>query len=267
MYNKSYKGFNKGFKRSRYSVDRSYRSSAASVAGLRTARIVIAAALVCTIVCAIIFSVKFVSENQPGFIAEQRENLSFEGVDDENSELTLLVNKNYPLESSYVPETEDVGGFAVNKAAAPALRQMMSDAASEGVSLKISSAYIPYAQQDKMYNEKFSEYKSSENLSGVKAQAKAESVVPQAGDSDAQTGLLIRFSTDESGKFGDSLACLWLDINCVKYGFTLRYPPDKTNHTAMKADRAAFRYVGRSNASYMRALDMCMEEYVPFIEN
>lgn len=52
----------------------------------------------------------------------------------------------------------------------------------------------------------------------------------------------------------------------TKYGFIERYKKDKVNITGYPAERWHIRYVGRDNAKTMSELNMCLEEYVQFLE-
>ena len=262
MYNNSYKGF----KRNRFSVDRrSRRNRGVSVRGLKIARIIVAVLLVALIVSTVFVSMSFFNNSSAS--AEERQKSVIADEEEQNSELTVLVNKNNPLDESYKPSLSKVDGFSVNTLAADSLSKLLSDARAQNLSLNISSAYISYEEQDKLYKEKYKAYRTKYGLSSVKAQAKAESVVPQAGESEAQTGLLVKFSTEEKGGLYGSAAYSWLDANCVNYGFILRYPSDKADQTSMKPDYTIFRYVGKEHAVMMRALNMCMEEYSIYLKS
>ena len=59
----------------------------------------------------------------------------------------------------------------------------------------------------------------------------------------------------------------WLADNCQKYGFVLRYEEGKEDVTGVIADLFHFRYVGIPHSTYMKANDLCLEEYVSLIKN
>ena len=59
----------------------------------------------------------------------------------------------------------------------------------------------------------------------------------------------------------------WLADNCRTYGFVLRYEEGKEGVTGVIADLFHFRYVGVAHATYMKANDLCLEEYVSLIKN
>ncbi len=169
--------------------------------------------------------------------------------------LLTVVNSASPLSQDYVPELAHCGGFEVNCAAADSLLQLLKDAESQGVDLKIKSAYISYDEQNRLYEKTLDKYLSNPDYTRVRAEAAAQKEVPPAGCSEAQTGLLIDF------ELGDRQSESFLDRSCVNYGFVLRYPSDKTALTRRNGSDTLYRYTGKENAVKMRAYDMCLEEY------
>ena len=59
----------------------------------------------------------------------------------------------------------------------------------------------------------------------------------------------------------------WIDENCGKYGFIVRFPEGKESQTGMDSKTYQFRYVGIPHAIYMNENDMCLEEYIEFVKN
>ncbi|MCM1227461.1 MAG: M15 family metallopeptidase [Clostridium sp.] len=59
----------------------------------------------------------------------------------------------------------------------------------------------------------------------------------------------------------------WIDQNCAKYGFVLRYPEGKENKTGFDAETEHFRYVGVPHALYMKEKGLCLEEYIEELKN
>lgn len=59
----------------------------------------------------------------------------------------------------------------------------------------------------------------------------------------------------------------WLAANCQKYGFVLRYEEGKEGVTGVIADLYHFRYVGIPHSTYMKASNLCLEEYVTLLKN
>ena len=183
---------------------------------------------------------------------------------DYREELLRVVNKNNPLESEYVPQLKNYGTYSVNALATESLEKLLKDAKSEGIDLSVKCGYISFDEQEKLFEQEYNRL-LGENLTEVKAEAKAQAVIPKGGRSEYQTGLLISFETSEAGNFENTKASRWLENNCVDYGFVLRYTEAKKSKTLMSADPTAYRYVGVTDASMMRSLDMCLNEYYTYI--
>lgn len=86
------------------------------------------------------------------------------------------------------------------------------------------------------------------------------------GTSEHQSGLCVdmhnRPGTDIS--FAGTEAALWLEANCYRFGFILRYPEDKQDITTVMFEPWHFRFVGREAATEMHNLGMCLEEYCAY---
>lgn len=178
---------------------------------------------------------------------------------DDTSQLLCVVNMQSPLDKSFVPKLYDYDGFRINVLAKDSLSQMISDAVSEGIKLKIKSAYISYEEQNNLYEETLAQYLNNSNLSKVRAEAEAQKQTPLAGCSEAQTGLLIEFD------LSDTSAKAFVERECVNYGFVLRYPNGKESTTHKASSDTLYRYVGIDNAKKTRAYDMCLEEYKSYL--
>lgn len=59
----------------------------------------------------------------------------------------------------------------------------------------------------------------------------------------------------------------WLKENCANYGFVLRYDEGKEDKTGVTADFYHFRYVGIPHSLYMKANNLCLEEYLDLVKN
>lgn len=178
----------------------------------------------------------------------------------EENELLMIVNQSNPLEASYVPPLERFEGFEVNTLMINSIKEMFDSAYSEGIELKILNAYIPFDKQQQMYEQKLEELLANPDYTQVRAESEAKRTIPKGGCSEFQTGLLVDFDIT------DSQASAWLERNCVKYGFVLRYPEgseDVCNHTA---SGSIYRYVGKENATNIRAYNMFFEEYKAYLE-
>ena len=92
-----------------------------------------------------------------------------------------------------------------------------------------------------------------------------------AGHSDSHTGLIMALTVSggiSSYLYDESNSDLnnWLNSNCYKYGFIVRYPADKTEITGVEDYTYAFRYVGIPHAQYMYENNLCLEEYIEYLK-
>lgn len=85
------------------------------------------------------------------------------------------------------------------------------------------------------------------------------------GGSEHHTGLAFNLMLYPSGGEIGKGEYAWLTENAYKYGFILRYPEDKQDTTGVK-DNNHFRYVGVPHAEYMYSNNMCLEEYILYLE-
>lgn len=84
---------------------------------------------------------------------------------------------------------------------------------------------------------------------------------------DYKTGMgcdLLIYSDDGvSQKLSSNAAVLsWLNENAARYGFIVRYPTDKAEKTGVAEYTEYYRYVGVPHATYMKANNLCLEEYL-----
>ena len=190
---------------------------------------------------------------------------NYEQSPDNRSELLRVVNKNFPLESDYKPRLVNCGNYSINELAFSALCNMLDSAKSDKIDLQVDYAYVSYDEQDEKFRKEYNRLLKEEKFTEVTAEAKAQAVTPQAGNSEYQTGLLVKFKTGENKSFAKSKASKWLEKNCIQFGFIVRYIDAKKSKTLMNSDPGAYRYVGAEDAGMMRSLDMCLDEYFSYI--
>jgi len=181
------------------------------------------------------------------------------------SSITVLVNKTHSLPADYVPEklvtpyvnsTSDV--IQVSSKAADQLKEMVTKAAEDEVTLYLTAGYISYETQDDYFHDR----------AGMVGEAEANKVIAKAGFSEHQTGLAFDFSDEASGTattvaFAETKAGQWLIKHSWEYGFILRYPEGKESVTGYSYQPWHYRFVGRDTAKKMHetAEDLTMEEY------
>ena len=98
-----------------------------------------------------------------------------------------------------------------------------------------------------------------------KAEARSSAPPRPEGESEQQTGLLVRLDDDVKGRFENSAAYKWLIRNAADYGFVLRYPAQE-NVGGLAFSPNLYRYVGVENAYNMRAYNMTFDEYAAYTD-
>ncbi|MFA5658855.1 MAG: M15 family metallopeptidase [Oscillospiraceae bacterium] len=100
--------------------------------------------------------------------------------------------------------------------------------------------------------------------------ATTSTLVAMAGYSEHHTGYAVDFgiypadgvykSYDGTGNFA------WINNNCYKYGFIVRYKEEKAAITGINDETWHFRYVGKPHAFIMQQNNLCFEEYIDYIK-
>lgn len=85
------------------------------------------------------------------------------------------------------------------------------------------------------------------------------------GHSEHESGYAMDFTTSTTWDYDGTGKYDWINQNCWKYGYILRYPEDKTEITKIQYEPWHYRYVGVPHAYYMFANDLCMEEYTDLV--
>lgn len=143
----------------------------------------------------------------------------------------LIANKTYSLPGSYAP-----GGLKTSFNTA--FNNMKNDAAKEGITLNIISGYRSYSNQKRIYN----------NYVNKDGKAKADTYSARPGHSEHQTGLAADINSLYTS-FINTREGKWLNDNCHKYGFIIRYPKGKDSITGYMYEPWHIRYVGVSLAT------------------
>ncbi len=151
----------------------------------------------------------------------------------------LIVNKTYPLPSDYVPNntykpiTQINCADCLDKQAIDAYQQMKKDASSNGHGLWVASGYRGYTYQAALYN----------GYVANAGKAEADTYSARPGHSEHQSGFAFDLN-DVNQNFGNTPAGQWINQNCYKYGFIIRYPQGKDNETGYIYEPWHLRYVG-----------------------
>ena len=176
---------------------------------------------------------------------------------DDPADPLVLVNKYHGLPEVYVPELEKLGGrYGVGSMvpeAAAAFRAMADAAKQDGISLRSVSAYRSYQTQQGLY----------QHYVSIDGKANAERYSARPGYSEHQTGLALDINTASiSAHFENTVEYAWLQENCAKFGFMLRYPQDKESITGYRYEPWHYRYVGQAIAQTCMDQGLTYEEYL-----
>lgn len=204
------------------------------------------------------------TDGQPGTVKEPEQEGSFvdevtksDLMQDEmgvwysviGGEKVVLVNKEHPVPRTY-------GG--IDETASNALEEMFKAAEKEGVSIYLVSGYRSYDLQSSLYDKKVAQV----------GEGNAEFQESPPGTSEHQTGLA--FDVNETDnvdallntEFENTEAFEWLNANCAKYGFILRYPKGKRDITGFNYKPWHYRYVGKTAAAAITSEGITLEEYL-----
>lgn len=176
----------------------------------------------------------------------------------------FLVNRDYMLSSSYVPEDlvkpnvkMTNGNITMRKEAAIALESMFQAAREEeNLTLVAVSGYRSYGQQSAIFDRK------------VKKVGKKEAMllVAPPGSSEHQLGLAMDLganrNTSLTETFYDTPEGKWVAENCHRFGFIIRYRQEWTEITGYAYEPWHVRYVGAEHAKRIHELDIPLEYYI-----
>lgn len=158
----------------------------------------------------------------------------------------LIANKTYNLPSNYNPGSL-LSTFTSN------FNKMKNNAKNNNINLYIRSGFRSYNTQVSLYN----------NYAKRDGKAAADTYSARAGHSEHQTGLAADInSLDQS--FINTKEGKWLNDNCYKYGFIIRYPKGKESITGYIYEPWHIRYVGTDISSklYNNGNWITLEEYL-----
>lgn len=146
------------------------------------------------------------------------------------------------------------------------LKKMINAMGRDGIAnIWVQSAYRSVERQKELYDNSVQKY-----LKQGKTQEEAERLtdeyINKPGASDHNLGLAVDFNNVDN-KFEDLDGFRWLQKNAENYGFILRYPKDKEEITKIAYESWHWRYVGEEHAKKMNKLNMCLEEYIEYLEN
>ena len=207
---------------------------------------------------------KKVQSKEPG-------NLTFDwpepaSLNTDTATYTLLVNKEYPISSKYIPYMVEPNVEIYHKGinerrylqpiAATALEELFAAAETDGFHLVLRCGFRSYKLQKSIYTWNLKTFGYYE--------VTRYHALP--GTSEHQTGLAVDLcceatNYDNNFDFLNTDEYAWLLENAHLYGWILRYPEDKTEITGYNFEPWHFRYVGIELATYLKEHDIVLEEY------
>ena len=184
-------------------------------------------------------------------------------------EFLTLVNVNNKLDSTYVPQDLYVVEATRNDGrqkqmlrlnAAMALEALFKEMRAAGYEdVSVTSAYRSYSYQEQLFNQYLAQHNNDYEY--------VSTFSNPPGSSEHQTGLCLDMHNLPSAdvSFANEDVFKWLEENCWKFGFILRYPANKVDVTGISYEPWHYRYVGRYHAQRMYQMNMCLEEYLEYI--
>lgn len=175
----------------------------------------------------------------------------------------LLVNENYGLSKDYKPKNLVIPDILfsnwvtyeekhVDERIVEDLENLIYAAKAEGIILLGNSGYRSYKSQKNLFKDRV--------LS--QGRESAEAYVAKPGYSEHQTGLAIDITNEENYLTQGSKEAIWLEENCHKFGFIIRYPYGKEDITGIEYEPWHIRYVGKEAAKYIYDNGITLEEYL-----
>lgn len=172
-----------------------------------------------------------------------------------------ILPEDFEVEVADIDDTRQFDARAIKY-----LKQMINDMRKDGISnIWVQSAYRSVERQKELYDNSVKKY-----LNQGKTQEEAERLtneyINKPGASDHNLGLAVDFNNVDNN-FEDLKGFEWLQENAENYGFILRYPKDKEDITKISYESWHWRYVGEEHAKKMNELNMCLEEYIEYLQN
>ena len=191
---------------------------------------------------------------------------------DANYTKLLLVNGENPLPEDYdyegnlttIPDKYINGSLKqIDKDVWPYMQAMIDAAWADGVKLYVWSPYRSYSTQNMLFKKQV-DRQIAKGVPADKAEDEAATVVARPGTSEHHTGLAADFNMEDD-KFETTEMYTWMQQHAADYGFVMRYSGEKQSITGVIHESWHYRFVGINAAKEMNRLNMCLEEYVEYL--
>lgn len=188
-----------------------------------------------------------------------------DGYWNESDWALILVNRNNPVPDNYSVDLVTLSnGKRVDARIYPALQNMFNAARSSGLDMYVREGYRTRAEQQGIMNSRIQQYQS-QGYTYDQAVSMAKQYVAVPGTSEHELGICVDINANTNVS-SDEAVYSWLDNNAYKYGFIKRYPENKSSITGINYEPWHYRYVGKKAAAEMKQWNMCLEEYLTYLE-
>ena len=199
---------------------------------------------------------------------------SYKEVKKATQSTKLLINRENALPKGYVPKNMatinkskmSVASNDLKLLPVPleALYQLNAAAKKDNAKgLFVHQAYRSESFQNTLFQRRLEKFKKTEKTY-EEAFEKTQQMVAYPGKSEHQAGLALDvYSTKgpSAETFFGTNDQKWLEKNCYKFGYIVRYPDGKTNITKIIYEPWHIRYVGVPLATYLYNNKLCLEEF------
>lgn len=186
---------------------------------------------------------------------------------DSEADLLILVNKDHPLPDDYQVELMSLQNGLTSVAASiyEHLKEMLTDGSEEGLEFCVASGYRSVESQQKILDHDITAL-MQHGMTYEEAYEEKTRVVMPPGYSEHESGLAVDITALSNQQLDDTQEYTpenkWLQQNCAKYGFILRYPRGKEDITDIDYESWHYRYVGVEAAQYIMDHNLTLEEYL-----
>ena len=180
-----------------------------------------------------------------------------------------LINADNPLPADFTVGLDKVqGNYMLDERCAEYARQMISDAARDGIELTVVSAYRSVQKQQENL-ESYTQRLINLGHSSTEARKLAEKEIALPYTSEHNAGLALDILTpdwwethdDVTADFENTEQFRWLSENAHKYGFIMRYPKEYENVTGIIYEPWHYRFVGVFYAGEIKESGLPLEYF------